>query len=85
MALLDVFRPHKRIIWQQFAARYEADFIPGKGLRGHDAIKAYHGNWIIYFDTVKRGKRKYTRIRAPYVNRGWLSLFDQACAYAERS
>lgn len=69
MALLDVFRPHKRIIWKQFAARYEADFIPGKGFREHDTIKAYHGNWTIYFDTFKKGKRKFTRIRAPYVNR----------------
>jgi hypothetical protein len=69
MALLDVFRPHKRLIWKQFAARYAADFVPGKGLLDHDAIKVTHDNWAIYFDTYKRGKRKYTRIRAPYVNR----------------
>lgn len=69
MALLDVFRPHKRLIWKQFAARYGADFVAGKGILQHDVIKVHHGNWTIYFDTYKRGKRRFTRIRAPYVNR----------------
>ncbi|MEZ4684699.1 MAG: DUF3137 domain-containing protein [Bacteroidia bacterium] len=69
MALLDVFRPHKRLIWKQFAARHAADFVPGRGLLDHDVIKVQHGNWTIYFDTFKRGKRRFTRIRAPYVNR----------------
>ncbi|MFK7969954.1 MAG: DUF3137 domain-containing protein [Bacteroidia bacterium] len=69
MALLDIFRPHKKLIWKQFAARFDADFIPGKGLRRSDTIRAYHENWEIYFSVEKRGKRRFTRIRAPFVNR----------------
>lgn len=67
--LLRIFRPHVRTIWQQLCEEIDADFIPGKGLRGADTIKAYHENWTIIIDTYKRGKRPtITRIRAPYIN-----------------
>jgi hypothetical protein len=67
--LLRIFRPRIRATWQQFCEEIGADFVPGKGLRGADTIRAYHENWTITIDTYKRGKRPtVTRIRAPYVN-----------------
>ena len=68
--LLEIFRPNKRAVWQQLCEEIGADFIPGKGFRGKDAIQAYYKNWVIIIDTYKRGKRPtVTRIKAPYVNR----------------
>lgn len=67
--LIRIFRPHIREVWQKLTAEIDADFIPGKGLRGADTIQAYHENWSIIIDTLKRGKRPIiTRIRAPYIN-----------------
>lgn len=70
MSLLHrIFRPHIRTIWQQVSDEIGADFIPGKGFRGADTIRAYHENWTIIIDTHKRGRRPIiTRIRAPYIN-----------------
>ena len=67
--LLRILRPNIRPIWKKLSEEIEADFIPGRGLRGTDTIQAYHENWTIIIDTVKKGKRPtFTRIRAPYVN-----------------
>ena len=67
--LLEIFRPEKRAVWKKFCEMIDADFVPGRGLTGKDAIKAYHKNWVIVIDTFKQGKRPtFTRIRAEYVN-----------------
>ena len=67
--LLEIFRPEKRAVWKKFCEIIEADFVPGRGFTGKDAIKAYHKNWVIVIDTYKQGKRPtFTRIRAEYLN-----------------
>ena len=67
--LLEIFRPEKRAVWKKFCEMTEADFVPGRGLMGKDAIRSYHKNWVIVIDTYKQGKRPtFTRIRAEYVN-----------------
>ena len=67
--LRELFRPQKKIIWKKLCEEIGADFVPGRGVLGHDSIQAYHKNWVIIIDTFKRGKATFTRIRAPYVNR----------------
>ena len=67
--LLELFSPHKETIWKKLCDEINADYVPGKGWRGHAQIRAYHHNWTIVIDTFKQGKRPtITRIRAHYVN-----------------
>ena len=67
--LLDLFHPHKKVIWKKLSEEIDADYVPGKGWRGRAQIRAYHANWTIVIDTYKRPKQPtYTRIRAHYVN-----------------
>ena len=68
--LLGLFRKDKTPIWKQLAAELGGKFVPGKGFRGKDTVVVQEGNWRIFLDTYKKGKRPTkTRIRAPYVNR----------------
>ena len=67
--LRELSRPQKKIIWKKLCEEIQADFIPAKGVLGHDRIQAYHQNWTIIIETFKRGKVTCTRIKAPYVNR----------------
>lgn len=67
--LLNLFRPEKKVIWQQLCKEIDADFIPAKGFLDFDSIQAYHNNWTVVIDNFKKGKRPtHTRIRAPYIN-----------------
>lgn len=58
----------KKAIWSQISERFDADYIKRKGFKP-DRIEAFHGEWMIVFDTIAKDKVVFTRVRAPYVNR----------------
>ncbi len=69
MSLLrELFGPSKAEIWQTLSEEIAADFQDG-GWFGTDKVVAKHRQWTITLDTHKEGKRRYTRLRAPYINR----------------
>ena len=63
------FWTRKRARWQRLADELDGKYIPGRGIRKSDTVAAPCKNWTILFDCPKRGKRRYTRVRAAYVNR----------------
>lgn len=70
-----LFRVSQREIWQDLAAKIDADFIPGIRPQSKDVIQAYHENWTIIIDTYQIPKGPtMTRIRAPYLNRDSFSF-----------
>jgi hypothetical protein len=70
-----LFRLSQREIWQDLAAKIDADFIQGRRSTSKDVIQAYHENWTIIIDTYQVPKGPtMTRIRAPYLNRDSFSF-----------
>lgn len=67
--LLKSFRSKQSLIWKQFAAELDGEFIEGASRFDTDSIAVKHDNWEIIIDTVRRKKKRFTRLRAPYVNR----------------
>jgi hypothetical protein len=67
------FGPNKDEAWRQLSREIGAEFIEG-GLWSGSKVQAQAGAWTITLDlyTVSRGKdsSSYTRMRAPFVNRG---------------
>jgi len=68
MSKIDLFGKHKRKIWKQLAEQLDGEYFRGNMIKT-DRVEAYHGDWMITFDTFIVDKVIYTRIRAPYVNR----------------
>ena len=73
--LRTLFGPSKDEIWQQFSAAIGGSIVAGGYWKG-SMVEAAHGQWIITLDTytVSTGKSSvtYTRMRAPYVQPGWI-------------
>lgn len=66
----DVFGPSKDEIWQQLSNEMNARFHPA-GFWNGSKVQAFHGQWTVTLDTFTTGgkqRRRYTRLRAPYVN-----------------
>lgn len=68
-----LFGPFKEEIWQEIAHEYEGVFIKG-GWFEEDVVKIELNGWEIILDTIVRGggnktKRRYTRIRSPFINK----------------
>ena len=67
------FGPNKDEVWQQLCQEIGAEFSPG-GFWSGSKVQAHAGPWTITLDTytVSDGKshHTYTRMRAPFVNRG---------------
>jgi len=73
--LRSVFGPSKDEIWGQMANEIGGEFID-RGFWKSDALAFKHKEWTIILDTFTRRhgnhSRKYTRIRAPFVNKDGL-------------
>ena len=74
MAILrKIFGPSKKEIWSKLSEEVGGKFIE-RGFFKDSKIEIQHGEWTITLDTytVSTGKSSttYTRIRAPYVNKG---------------
>lgn len=74
MAILrKIFGPSKKEIWSKLSEEVGGKFIE-RGFFKDSKIEIQHGEWTITLDTytVSTGKSNtpYTRIRAPYVNKG---------------
>ena len=71
--LRKIFGPSKKEIWSKLSEEVGGKFIEG-GFFKDSKIEIQHGEWTITLDTytVSTGKSSttYTRIRAPYVNKG---------------
>ena len=73
MALLrQLFGPSREEIWRQLCGEIQAQYVTGGFWKG-DKVQAQHGQWTITLDiyTVSDGENttRYTRLRAPYVNK----------------
>lgn len=70
--LRKLFGPSQAEIWNQLAARIDAEFKPGSFTRSSKVV-AEVGEWTVTLDTYTESSgessQTYTRIRAPYINR----------------
>lgn len=65
-----LFGPSKDEIWKKLCEEVGGIFIE-RGLFKGSKVEIQHGEWTITLDTYSLGEGgTYTRIRAPYVNRG---------------
>lgn len=65
-----LFGPSKDEIWKKLCEEVGGIFIE-RGLFKGSKVEIQHGEWTITLDTYSLGQGgTYTRIRAPYVNRG---------------
>ena len=80
MSLLrSIFGPSKDEIWSQISNDIGGEFIDG-GFWGKDVLVYKHGQWQILLDTYTVSSSTgnttttttYTRMRAPFVNKGSL-------------
>jgi hypothetical protein len=72
MSLLPTFGDHHEQMWQEMATAMGGDFINEEGW-SKDEVRIKDGPWTVYLDIVShcgyRSEAKYTRIRAPFVNK----------------
>src|SRR5437763_683651 len=67
------FGPSRDEVWTQLCHEIGAEFVSGGFWKG-DKVQAHAGPWTITLDTYTTSDGKthhsYTRMRAPFVNRG---------------
>jgi len=67
--LRQAFGPSKDEIWRQLSDQIGGDFVEGGYCKG-SKVQVHHKQWTITLDIEEVGKNsKYTRMRAPYVNK----------------
>lgn len=62
----ELFGPSREEIWRQLADETKANYVEG-GFFKLSKVQASHGHWRTTLEIVPIGKRKGTRLRAPYV------------------